>query len=107
MKGFYNHLFVSAFPTREERLSAMSIWADSLGGLNAEQVDYGLSNLPERMPNPAEFKAICLKQNDSWEHNTQAYKLIPKSRRIEQKADKAKARNELNNIKQILGKATA
>jgi hypothetical protein len=107
MKGFYTHLFVSAFPTREERLSAMGIWADSLSGLSVEQIDYGLSNLPEKMPNPAEFKAICLKQNGSWEHNTQAYKVIPKSRRIEQKADKEKARSAISNINQILGRATA
>ncbi|HEC73140.1 MAG TPA: hypothetical protein ENI26_02070 [Methylophaga aminisulfidivorans] len=79
----------------------MDTWAEQLAGLTGEQIQNGLKNLPKDFPpTPMQFKDLCIGQN---EHNTKAYKPFDRSKALELKADKEKARKHLSEIKQKLG----
>ncbi len=102
MQANYGTRWVNQTGTGNALKLSVQVWAEKLAGLEDKQIARGLQSLPEDFPpTPAKFYSLCTKRG-AWEFNTAAYKVFPKSRRIEQKADKAKARNEINNIKRIL-----
>ena len=81
------------------------VWSNSLRGLTRAQIEHGLDNLKGGFaPTPDTFKTWCVGSEGGLTHNTAAYKTFDKSKAIEHKADKSKAKTEIEKMKKLLGK---
>jgi hypothetical protein len=81
------------------------VWSNSLRGLTMAQIEHGLDNLKgEFAPSPDTFKTWCVGSEGGLTHNTAAYKTFDKSKAVEHKADKSKAKTEIEKIKALLDK---
>lgn len=84
---------------------AKQVWAKKLAGVNDKQIMHGLDRLPEDFPpSPGKFKRLCVENADKL-HNTAAYKPFDRSKALELKPDKEKAKSALAEIRQTLARA--
>tara|TARA_R110000850_G_C9996087_1_gene467948 strand:+ start:7056 stop:7316 length:261 start_codon:yes stop_codon:yes gene_type:complete len=82
---------------------AIDEWSERLQGLTGEQIKHGLDKLDgEWVPTPMSFRTLCT--GDDGLHSTGAYREFDKSKAIEHKADKGKAKAQMDEIKKLLNK---
>lgn len=82
-------------------------WRTELEGMRPEQIKRGLQQCVDSKnpwpPSLPEFVDWCHGAGTDWQHNTAAYRPIPKNRRLEHKCDPEKAREALNAMKSACG----
>jgi hypothetical protein len=81
-------------------------WGDHLQSFEDEDLRRGLmcslESQSEYAPGLKTFIGYCRNQYTGLTHNTLAYKVIPKSHRIEKKADKEKGLKEIAKLREML-----
>ena len=94
------------FKTQEQIKLAMSEWGKELEKLDKRNVMAGIEKLKERggdfPPSLPEFLALCKKQQAGLSHNTAAYEIVDRSKRLEKKIDPGKARVHIETMWNVL-----
>ncbi|WP_417511405.1 hypothetical protein [Methylophaga sp.] len=99
----YGASFERNLATDELTAITKQLWIKALRGLSRQQIRHGLDNLvgDYAIP-PHKFREICLQPKGGSMHNTLAYKTFDKSKAIELKPDKDKAKKALSGHRRIL-----
>ena len=104
MQANYGSRWVQQTGTGRALELSQQVWAEKLAGLTDEQIKHGFNHLPDDFPpTPSKFKKLCQSVKEGLSHNTAAYKPFDRSRALELKADKEKAKAALSEIRQSLG----
>lgn len=97
----YGHKWTSGYGDCDD-----GTWLAGLQGITLEQIGEGITKCrdskEEWPPTLNQFRNYCRNEQIGLTHNTAAYKVIPKSHRLEQKADKEKGLRECRKLKEML-----
>ena len=81
MRAIYRVKWDDQFATEQDIQFTLNEWSEGLYGLEADQIKRGIEGCRRNLkwpPSIAEFREQCTGITDDWEHQGDAYKVLPK-----------------------------